>query len=751
MSINGPNFVGVAAAADPVNKAGTQLNRRSGKAGTSSGQKRTFALLDRINGAVQGFQHPDGFDQVDTDPTTLDTGTTADTRSFFWNEHFKTDNTRLQVYEDAKEMDETSDEVAAALDTLADSATNPEDGSQHTFVIEIDEGAYRDQAEAIFDQVTDSLDLQEQAFSIAREFLMNGDAFLELVVDEQNRLARGKILPVGTMYRNEDQSGNLMMGEPLYDQFGNCVNKMGDCAFDQRENMTGKVLAGFYNWQIVHFRWNHRGNDRYGRSMLKTARLAWKKLRACEEAMVVARLQRAWMRFVHYVDTTGMSREEARAALKAYRQDLMRKLVLDQELRENPFEVASDFFISSGYIRDIGGTKFIERRSDIKVLPGDNMPAQEPFDIEYLQNKLFASLRVPKAYLGFERDVNAKATLTTQDIQYARVLRRVQNVLSIGYKTIFDLALLLADINPTDVSYSVRWPTILVSDEERDAIIRRMNAEADAVYWQMGAPSTRYIVQERYGWDDEAWEIDLVNAQMDPPSRVKLQQRGLPADNQMQDTGLDNIDDAAQVAADQLSSGSGTASTAPGDNFDQTKVASGTVDAAQNAQNAQRKTTTQPRGRKNATRNDPASGAGEEGGREETLSGDLALDGVDLDEQDDEMLPAVSIANPAELLARPRIIIPGAGARRRAQRRDFLPYGRERSVAGVHAQHARARGNLQTSGAGLSDATRGAAQLRIATQHELERFYVDLLGRKTRGGASESGFARTRDEVGAAR
>ena len=37
---------------------------------------------------------------------------------------------------------------------------------------------------------------------------------------------------------------------------------------------------------------------------------------------------------------------------------------------------------------------------------------------QYLHNKLFSRLKIT-AYLGFEQDVNAKATLTEQDVQFA--------------------------------------------------------------------------------------------------------------------------------------------------------------------------------------------------------------------------------------------------------------------------------------------------------------------------------------------
>jgi hypothetical protein len=50
-------------------------------------------------------------------------------------------------------------------------------------------------------------------------------------------------------------------------------------------------------------------------------------------------------------------------------------------------------------------------------------------DINYLKGKLMASLKIPKAYLGYEEDTNGKATLASMDIRFAKTIERVQRVL----------------------------------------------------------------------------------------------------------------------------------------------------------------------------------------------------------------------------------------------------------------------------------------------------------------------------------
>ena len=50
-------------------------------------------------------------------------------------------------------------------------------------------------------------------------------------------------------------------------------------------------------------------------------------------------------------------------------------------------------------------------------------------DVEYLRDKLFAALKVPKAYLGYDENLEGKATLAAEDIRFARTIDRIQRIL----------------------------------------------------------------------------------------------------------------------------------------------------------------------------------------------------------------------------------------------------------------------------------------------------------------------------------
>jgi hypothetical protein len=49
-------------------------------------------------------------------------------------------------------------------------------------------------------------------------------------------------------------------------------------------------------------------------------------------------------------------------------------------------------------------------------------------DVDYLKNKLFAGLKIPKAFLGYDETTEGKATLAAEDVRFARTIERIQRI-----------------------------------------------------------------------------------------------------------------------------------------------------------------------------------------------------------------------------------------------------------------------------------------------------------------------------------
>ena len=176
------------------------------------------------------------------------------------------------------------------------------------------------------------------------------------------------------------------------------------------------------NWQISHFRL--LGNDAflpYGSSVLESARRIWRQLILIEDAMLVYRVIRSPERRVFYIDVGNVPPEDVPTYLEQAKNSLKREPVINKsdgrvDLRFNPMSVDEDYFIP---VR--GG----DSGTKIDTLAGgSNTTAIE--DVEYIQKKLFAALKIPKAYLGYDEDIGSKATLAQEDIRFSRSISRIQ-------------------------------------------------------------------------------------------------------------------------------------------------------------------------------------------------------------------------------------------------------------------------------------------------------------------------------------
>ena len=178
----------------------------------------------------------------------------------------------------------------------------------------------------------------------------------------------------------------------------------------------------FNTWECAHFRL--LSDDRrlpYGTSMLEKCRRIWKQLLLAEDAMLIYRTSRAPERRVFKVYVGNMDDKDVEPYVQRIANKFKRDPIVDSDtgnvdLRYNQMAVDQDYFIP---VRDPNSP------NPIDTLPGaQNL--SEIADIEYIQKKLLAALRVPKAFLGFEDVVGEGKNLAIQDIRFARSINRIQ-------------------------------------------------------------------------------------------------------------------------------------------------------------------------------------------------------------------------------------------------------------------------------------------------------------------------------------
>ena len=315
---------------------------------------------------------------------------------------------RLAAYYDYESMEFTP-EISAALDIYAEESTTlSEKGDLLTIYSE------SDRVKNILDDLfNNKLDVNTNMQMWARGVCKYGDNFVYLKIDPKEGIIGCQQLPNIEIERIEGASAKT----PTQQEVKVPTREL-------RFQWKNKDLE-FQAWEMAHFRL--LGDDRklpYGTSMLDKIRRIWKQLLLAEDAMLIYRTSRAPERRVFKVFVGNMDDKD----IEPYVQRVANKFKRDQiadprngqvDMRYNQMAVDQDYFIP---VRDVAQTNPIE------TLPGAQNLG-EIADIEYIQKKLLAALRIPKAFLGFEEVVGEGKTLALMDIRFARTINRIQKSL----------------------------------------------------------------------------------------------------------------------------------------------------------------------------------------------------------------------------------------------------------------------------------------------------------------------------------
>ena len=453
---------------------------------TTVSSPQALSLRQRVSRAIKGVWQ-------DTPPAATTTlGISSEQLEKWYSPFFKLSRERMDVYRDVKQMDETVDEVATALDMMADNAVAPDWSGSATFGIAYT-GEVSDEVKAEIDAVVLRTKWREKAYQICRGMMLMGDDFEQVVVDNEDRVVRLMYMPPASMVRNEDAQGLLMNG-----------HEVRTWAYEQYVPDSERFVAGFEPWQIIHLRWNRAGDTPYGRSLIGTARTSWRKLQAMEEALVINWITRAFARLLFTLDVTGKPEKEAEKAIRKFLASLQTRRIAKDVRGIQQLSVVTDIAIGNSY-HEIGG-KAEAGLTDVKVLDTSSSGFQNLNPIEYYRGKILMSLRTPKAYLNLEQDINAKATLLQEDRRYTRFIRRIQSVLSEGIAATINIQLALLGVDPTTIPYVINWPIPGWSDVVEDAQALELYTRADQSLLAMGMVDKDFIAQKHLRLGDTEWQ-----------------------------------------------------------------------------------------------------------------------------------------------------------------------------------------------------------------------------------------------------
>jgi translation initiation factor 2 beta subunit (eIF-2beta)/eIF-5 len=319
------------------------------------------------------------------------------------------DTDRINAYQDFRAMDQ-SPEIAAALNIMRDECiTRGEKGK----ILDIFSENARVKT-ILEDLFFNRLDIDFALKLWIRDLLKYGDFFLHLHVDKEEGIYDVMALPSEEIHREEGYEG-----------------RTDNVRF--RWETTGDY---FEDWQVAHFRLLEDTRKLpYGRSILDPARKLWKQLQLAEDSMLVYRITRAPERRVFYIDVGNLEHADVAQFVQQFQIQLKKQPIVDQKtgnmnMKYNPMNVTEDYFIPMR----------ADRSSRIETLPGASNLGDIQ-DIEYLQNKLFASLQVPKNYLNYGESLPGGSTLSQQDLRFARTINTIQQAVLAELKRVANIHL----------------------------------------------------------------------------------------------------------------------------------------------------------------------------------------------------------------------------------------------------------------------------------------------------------------------
>src|SRR6056300_2857 len=319
---------------------------------------------------------------------------------------------RLALFKDYESMD-SDPIISSALDIYSDESTMK---GQYGEVITI-KSDNENIKEILHNLFYDIMNVEFNLWPWVRNMVKYGDFFLHLDINEKYGITNVVPLSPYEVVRAEGEDPE----NPYYTKFY-LESIEGAHPYFGQKSSKGKIE--FENFQIAHFRLANDSNFLpYGKSMVESTRKIWKQLTLMEDAMLIHRIMRAPSKRVFKIDIGNIPPAEVdnymqRIINKMKKTPIMDETTGEYNLKYNMQNLTEDFFMP------VRGS---DSGTEINELSGIDYDSTE--DIEYLKNKLLASLRVPKAFLGFDENVGGKATLAAEDVRFARTIERIQRII----------------------------------------------------------------------------------------------------------------------------------------------------------------------------------------------------------------------------------------------------------------------------------------------------------------------------------
>jgi hypothetical protein len=316
---------------------------------------------------------------------------------------------RIDLFRDYDSMD--SDPIlSSALDVYSDETTARNEMG-NVLKIHHEDDQIKQLLENLF---YDILNVEFNLWPWTRNLVKYGDFFLQLEIADKLGIVNVMALSTYEVSRVENfDPENPQRVKFIYAPYQNPSGGYGQTPKKE-----------FENYEMAHFRLNSDSNFLpYGKSMIEGARRVWKQLMLMEDAMLIHRVMRAPEKRIFKIDVGNIPPNEVDNYMQKIINSSKKVPFVDERTGDYNLKYNMQNLIEDYYMPVRGN----DNGTSIDTLKGLEYNMID--DINYLKGKLMAALKIPKAFLGYEEDVNGKATLAAQDVRFAKTIERVQRVL----------------------------------------------------------------------------------------------------------------------------------------------------------------------------------------------------------------------------------------------------------------------------------------------------------------------------------
>lgn len=363
-------------------------------------------------------------------------------------EGIRGDYSLKEIFAENEEMSKDS-VIGSAMEIIADDACTPDETTNKVIMIESsDEGLKK----FLEDFLINNIKIDDRVWSWAYEIVKHGDFKLRrreyyagsansgiksvYYEDVINPYLVSRIEYMGNILGYEDE--DYLFDSGSYQEAGQFTSGTmgGSAKFEKSDEFVHFISSKLSKREKIKLNVRKSDNTQeevtcyrvVGTSIVDSARTMFRINALIDNILVLSRIARSTQFNLVKIEVGNANAGQTQQMLS----DVRRRFQANSKMTKgvgfrsdpSPVPINSNIYLPT---RDGKGDVTVESI-------GDGVDVQSIVDVDYFTDKLFASLKVPKQYLGFAESLGSMGnnSLVKQDLRYARSILRVQQILING-------------------------------------------------------------------------------------------------------------------------------------------------------------------------------------------------------------------------------------------------------------------------------------------------------------------------------